>query len=75
MYSSDIASKTQSASKAQASEQGTSKADTRDPKRRSTEEATSEAKKKRRSRDKELELKEVGAVPLKEIGCTSCVQF
>ena len=52
--------KTQSASKAQASEQGTSKADTRDPKRRSTEEATSEAKKKRRSRDKELELKEVG---------------
>ena len=52
--------KTQSASKAQASEQGTSKADTRDPKRRSTEEATSEAKKKRRSRDKEVELKEVG---------------
>ncbi|KAL5457097.1 hypothetical protein EMCRGX_G034336 [Ephydatia muelleri] len=48
--------KTQSASKAQASEQGTSKADTRDPKRRSTEEATSEAKKKRR--DKEVELKE-----------------
>lgn len=57
------AAKAQCVSKAPASEQqGTSKAAGRDPKRRSTEEATSEAKKKRRSRDKEAELKEVGGV-------------
>ena len=45
--------------KARKSEQSAVKTVDRDVKRRRTEETTSEAKKKRRSRDKEAELKEV----------------
>ena len=56
--------KSLSTAKSRKSEQSTSKAVDRDIKRRSTEESASEAKKKRRSRDKGEELKEVGGVPL-----------